>query len=235
MTLTSPHQPHTEKHFTDSEAVRDIVIGMSDGLTVPFALAAGLSGAVDSSSIILTAGLAEVAAGAIAMGLGGYMAGRTDIEHFASERAREEREVAEVPHRETAEVHDILRSYGLSEDDAVRVATSIRADKQRWVDFMMRFELGLEAPDPRRAGRSALTISLAYITGGLIPLAPYFFFGSVKTALLVSIVVTLLALLVFGAIKGLFTTGKPVRSAIQTVIVGGLAATAAFVIAKALG
>jgi VIT1/CCC1 family predicted Fe2+/Mn2+ transporter len=235
MTLTNPAQPHPETHFTDSETVRDIVIGMSDGLTVPFALAAGLSGAVDSSGIILTAGLAEVAAGAIAMGLGGYMAGRTDIEHFASERAREEREVSEVPHRETAEVHDILRSYGLSEADATRVAKSIKADKQRWVDFMMRFELGLEEPDPKRAGRSALTISLAYIAGGLIPLAPYFFFDSVTSALFASVLVTLLALLVFGFIKGMFTTGKPVRSAIQTVVVGGLAASAAFLIAKALG
>ena len=234
MTLTSHPQPHTELHFTGSELVRNIVIGMSDGLTVPFALAAGLSGAVDSSSIILTAGLAEVAAGAIAMGLGGYMAGQTDIEHFASERAREEREVAEVPHKEVAEVTDILRSYGLDQDDAARVVNSIRADRKRWVDFMMRFELGLEEPDPRQAGRSALTISLAYVAGGLIPLAPYFFFGSVRTALLASVLVTLLALLVFGSIKGLFTTGKPVRSAAQTVIVGGLAASAAFLIAKAL-
>ena len=237
MTLHSASSslPHTEKHFTDSEAVRDIVIGMSDGLTVPFALAAGLSGAVDSSGIILTAGLAEVAAGAIAMGLGGYMAGRTDIEHYASERAREERETSEAPHKETAEVQEILSSYGLREDDAARVANSIKDDRKRWVDFMMRFELGLEEPDPKRAGRSALTISLAYIAGGLIPLAPYFFFGAVKTALLASIAVTLLALLVFGYVKGLFTTGKPVRSAVQTVIVGGLAAAAAFVIAKALG
>ena len=174
------------------------------------------------------------------MGLGGSMAGRTDIEHFASERAREERareerEVSEVPHRETAEVHDILRSYGLNEADAARVAKSIKADKKRWVDFMMRFELGLEEPDPKRAGRSALTISLAYIAGGLIPLAPYFFFGSVQSALLAYVLVTLLALLVFGYIKGMFTTGKPARSAIQTVVVGGLAASAAFLIAKALG
>ena len=235
MTLTNPAQPHPEKHFTDSESVRDIVIGMSDGLTVPFALAAGLSGAVESSGIILTAGLAEVAAGAIAMGLGGYMAGRTDIEHFVSERAREEREVAEVPQREVAEVSDILRSYGLDEEDAARVVKSIKADKKRWVDFMMRFELGLEEPDPKRASRSALTISLAYIAGGLIPLSPYFFIGSVKAALLTSVVVTLLALLVFGYIKGLFTTGKPARSAFQTVFVGGLAAAAAFLIAKALG
>ena len=235
MTLTNPAQPHPETHFTDSELVRDIVIGMSDGLTVPFALAAGLSGAVESSGIILTAGLAEVAAGAIAMGLGGYMAGRTDIEHFASERVREEREVSEVPHKETAEVHDILLSYGLNAADAARVVKSIKADKKRWVDFMMRFELGLEEPDPKQAGRSALTISLAYIAGGLIPLATYFSFGSVQSALLASVLVTLLALLVFGSIKGMFTTGKPTRSAIQTVVVGGLAASAAFLIARALG
>lgn len=231
----APDHPHTESHFTDSETVRDIVIGMSDGLTVPFALAAGLSGAVESSSIILTAGLAEVAAGAIAMGLGGYLAARTDIEHFASERAREDREVVEVPHKEIAEVTGILTTYGLTPEDAARVTRSIAADPKRWVDFMMRFELGLEEPDPRRAGRSALTIALAYVAGGLIPLAPYFFFGSVRTALLASVVVTLLALLVFGFIKGRFTTGKPFRSAVQTVIVGGLAASAAFLIAKALG
>ncbi len=235
MNIPRPDHLHTESHFTDSETVRDIVIGMSDGLTVPFALAAGLSGAVDSSGIILTAGLAEVAAGAIAMGLGGYLAARTDIEHFASERAREEREVVGVPHKEMAEVTEILSSYGLSSDDAARVTRSISADPKRWVDFMMRFELGLEEPDPRRAGRSALTISLAYIAGGLIPLAPYFFLGSVQMALVASVIVTLLALLVFGAIKGRFTTGKPVRSAVQTVIVGGLAASAAFLIAKALG
>ena len=230
-----PQTPHVEKHFTSSESVRDIVIGMSDGLTVPFALAAGLSGAVESSGIIVTAGLAEVAAGAIAMGLGGYLAARTDAEHFVSERAREEREVEEMPEREATEVADVLRSYGLEEDKVASVVHSIRADKQRWVDFMMRFELGLEKPDPKRASRSALTIALSYISGGLVPLAPYFFFASVQSALVGSVIVTLLALLVFGYVKGRFTTAKPFRSAWQTVVVGGLAATAAFVIAKAIG
>jgi vacuolar iron transporter family protein len=230
-----PQTPHVEKHFTASESVRDIVIGMSDGLTVPFALAAGLSGAVASSSIIVTAGLAEVSAGAIAMGLGGYLAARTDAEHFVSERAREEREAEEIPEQEAAEVADVLRSYGLDEDKVAMVVNSIRADKKRWVDFMMRFELGLEEPDPKRAGRSALTIALSYIAGGLVPLAPYFFLPSVHSALIGSVVVTLLALSVFGYIKGRFTTARPFRSAWQTVIVGGLAATAAFVIAKALG
>ena len=230
-----PQTPHVEKHFTASEAVRDIVIGMSDGLTVPFALAAGLSGAVESSGIIVTAGLAEVAAGAIAMGLGGYLAARTDAEHYASERAREEREIHELPETEAAEVTEVLRSYGLEEDKAAAVVNSIRADKKRWVDFMMRFELGLEEPDPQRARTSALTIALSYIAGGLVPLAPCFFFRSVRYALVGSVIVTLLALLVFGYVKGRFTTARPFRSAWQTVIVGRLAATAAFVIAKLIG
>ena len=230
-----PRSPHVEKHFTASETVRDIVIGMSDGLTVPFALAAGLSGAVEATGIIITAGLAEVAAGAIAMGLGGYLAARTDAEHFASERAREEREIQEMPEEEAAEVAAVLRSYGLDGDKVAAVVASIRADKKRWVDFMMRFELGLEEPDPKRARNSALTIALSYIAGGMVPLAPYFFFRSVHSALVASVVVTLLALLVFGYVKGRFTTAKPFRSAWQTVVVGGLAATAAFVIAKAIG
>jgi VIT1/CCC1 family predicted Fe2+/Mn2+ transporter len=230
-----PQTPHVEKHFTASATVRDIVIGMSDGLTVPFALAAGLSGAVEATAIIITAGLAEVAAGAIAMGLGGYLAARTDAEHFASERAREERETKEMPETEAAEVADVFRSYGLSDDTVATVVNAIRADRRRWVDFMMRFELGLEEPDPRRARRSALTIALSYVAGGLVPLAPYFFFRSVHYALVGSVIVTLLALMVFGYVKGRFTTARPFRSAWQTAVVGGLAATAAFVIAKAIG
>jgi VIT1/CCC1 family predicted Fe2+/Mn2+ transporter len=230
-----PQTPHVERHFTASETVRDIVIGMSDGLTVPFALAAGLSGAVEATSIIITAGLAEVAAGAIVMGLGGYLAARTDAEHFAPERAREERETKEMPETEAAEVADVFRSYGLNDDTVMTVVNAIRADRRRWVDFMMRFELGLEEPDPRRARRSALTTALSYIAGGLVPLAPYFFLRSVHHALAGSVIVTLLALLVFGYVKGRFTTARPFRSAWQTVVVGGLAATAAFVIAKAIG
>jgi VIT1/CCC1 family predicted Fe2+/Mn2+ transporter len=230
-----PQTPHVEKHFTSSETIRDIVIGMSDGLTVPFALAAGLSGAVEATGIIITAGLAEVAAGAIAMGLGGYLAARTDAEHFASERAREEKETEEMPEVEAAEVAAVLRSYGLEEDKVASVVASIRADKKRWVDFVMRFELGLEEPDPKRARNSAVTIALSYIAGGMVPLAPYFFITSVHTALFASVGVTLLALLVFGYVKGRFTTAKPFRSAWQTVVVGGLAAAAAFLIAKAIG
>jgi VIT1/CCC1 family predicted Fe2+/Mn2+ transporter len=230
-----PQTPHVEKHFTASETVRDIVIGMSDGLTVPFALAAGLSGAVEATGIIITAGLAEVAAGAIAMGLGGYLAAKTDAEHFASERTREERETQEMPETEAAEVADIMRSYGLNDETTATVVNSIRADRRRWVDFMMRFELGLEEPDPKRAQRSALTIALSYIAGGLVPLAPYFFVRSVHHAMVGSVIVTLLALLVFGYVKGRFTTSRPLRSAWQTALVGGLAATASFVIAKLIG
>ena len=169
-----------KKNFTASDTVRDVVIGMSDGLTVPFALAAGLSGAVDASNIIITAGLAEVAAGAIAMGLGGYLAARTDAEHFATERAIEEQETIDIPEVESEEVAAIFRSYGLPEPTVQQVVGAIRSDRGRWVDFMMRFELGLEEPDPRRAGRSALTIAGSYVVGGLIPLAPYFFVQPVR-------------------------------------------------------
>ncbi len=227
-----PQTPHGHKHFTGTATVRDIVIGMSDGLTVPFALAAGLSGAVDATSIVITAGLAEVAAGAIAMGLGGYLAAKTDTEHYATERATEERATFEMPEEEAKEVAEVFRSYGLDEATVDRVVGAIRSDQTRLIDFMMKFELGLEKPDPKRAGRSALTIAGSYITGGLIPLAPYFFLRSIHSALVVSVIVTLLALGVFGYVKGRFTVKKPLRSAWQTVVVGGLAATAAFVLAK---
>jgi vacuolar iron transporter family protein len=227
-----PQTPHVEKHFTATETVRDIVIGMSDGLTVPFALAAGLSGAVDSTTIVITAGLAEIAAGSIAMGLGGYLAAKTDAEHYATERATEVRETVELPEREAEEVALVFRSYGLSEETVAEVVKAISSDQDRWVDFMMKFELGLEEPDPKRAGRSALTIAASYIAGGAIPLAPYCFMRSIQSALIVSVAVTLLALLVFGYIKGRFTVKKPMRSAWQTVVVGGLAASAAFMLAK---
>jgi VIT1/CCC1 family predicted Fe2+/Mn2+ transporter len=230
-----PLTPHVEKHFTASESVRDVVIGMSDGLTVPFALAAGLAGAVDATSIVLTAGLAEIAAGSIAMGLGGYLAARTEAEHFASERAREEREIDEIPDEEAAEVGEIFRSYGLPEETVTNAVNAICADRGRWVDFMMRFELGLEAPDPGRARASALTIALSYVVGGFIPLAPYFVFAGIRNALVASVLLTLAALLVFGYVKGRFTTRHPGRSAWQTALIGGLAASAAFAIAKLVG
>jgi VIT1/CCC1 family predicted Fe2+/Mn2+ transporter len=230
-----PTTPHIEKHFTSSEIVRDIVIGMSDGLTVPFALAAGLTGAVDTTTIIITAGIAEIAAGSIAMGLGGYLAGKTDVEHFETERAREIRETEELPEKEREEVATIFRSYGLEAETVSQVVTAISADQKRWVDFMMRFELGLEEPDPRRARTSATVIAASYVVGGLVPLSPYFFFSSARAALPVSVAVTLVALAVFGYVKGRFTVAKPLKSAWQTVVVGGLAAAAAFGIARLIG
>ncbi len=228
-----PSTPHVERHFTATEAVRDVVIGMSDGLTVPFALAAGLSAAVTSSSLIVTAGLAEVAAGAIAMGLGGCLAAKTDIEHFDAEVARERREIAEVPHREVAEVESVMRGFGLEGEPLERVVAAITADRDRWVEFMMRFELGIERPDPRRAFTSAFTIGGAYIVGGLVPLVPYMLVPAVPDAMVWSVISTGVALLAFGAIKGRFTGMNLVRSAIQTLVVGGLAAGAAFGLAHA--
>ncbi|GAC1680388.1 MAG: VIT1/CCC1 transporter family protein [Ktedonobacteraceae bacterium] len=227
-----PQTPHTERHFTAGETVRDIVIGMSDGLTVPFALAAGLSGAVSSTTIIITAGLAEIAAGSIAMGLGGYLAARSDAEHYARERLREQQEIKEKSDAEKAEVRDVFTSYGLSEAESHPIVEALSKRPDAWIDFMMRFELGLEKPDPKRALTSALTIAVSYIVGGLIPLSPYFFFSPASTALLVSVIATLLALLLFGYVKGRFTGTSPLRSAFQTALIGGLAAAAAFLIAR---
>ena len=227
-----PQTPHIEKHFTAGELVRDIVIGMSDGLTVPFALAAGLSGAVAATGIVVTAGLAEVAAGSIAMGLGGFLAARSDAEHYANERIREEEEVVEVPEKEAAEVADVFRGYGLADEHVGRVVEALRKNPTTWVDFMMRFELGLEKPEPARALKSAMTIALSYILGGMVPLVPYMLISTAHRALLVSVAVTLVALFIFGYIKGRFTGKTPVRSALQTTVVGGLAAAAAFGIAK---
>ncbi|MEO8191326.1 MAG: VIT1/CCC1 transporter family protein [Acidobacteriota bacterium] len=229
-----PQTPHVEKHFTSSATIRDIVIGMSDGLTVPFALAAGLSGAVNSTHVVITAGLAEIAAGSIAMGLGGYLAARTDAEHYSAERAREDRETIEIPEEETREVIELFEDYGVPHGSAVEAAHALRKDRKRWVDFMMKFELGLEKPDPARARTSALTIAGSYVAGGLIPLAPYFFVPENRSALLASVAVTILALFIFGWIKGQFTVKRPLRSAFQTTVVGGLAAGAAFAIAKAI-
>jgi VIT1/CCC1 family predicted Fe2+/Mn2+ transporter len=227
-----PQTPHIERHFTAGAVVRDVVIGMSDGLTVPFALAAGLSGAVDNSHIVVVAGLAEIAAGSIAMGLGGYLAARSDAEHYESERLREEREVQEIPDEEALEVQNVFADYGLSHDESVPVVQALTRKPKEWVDFMMRFELGLEEPDPKRAMQSAFTIAASYICGGIIPLAPYMTLHSARMALVWSVVVTLVALGIFGYIKGRFTGSRPGRSAAQTVVIGGLAAGAAFLLAK---
>jgi len=212
--------------------VRDVVIGMSDGLTVPFALAAGLTGAISQTHVIVTAGFAEIAAGSIAMGLGGYLAARGDAEHYEHELAREEEEIVTLPEREAQEVREIFQTYGLSDAESASVVESLRQRPKDWVAFMMRFELGLEKPEPSRAWKSALTIALAYIIGGVIPLSAYWLLTDAHSALRLSVVVTLAALAIFGGIKGRFTGVPVIRSALQTSIIGGLAAAAAFGIAR---
>jgi VIT1/CCC1 family predicted Fe2+/Mn2+ transporter len=229
-----PYTPHVEQHFTGGLVVRDTVIGMSDGLTVPFALAAGLTGAVDSTTLVVTAGLAEIAAGSIAMGLGGYLAGKSDVEHYANERQREQLEIEEKPEVEAMEVMELLQFYGLTPEQSAPVVEALRKRPEAWRDFMLRFELGLEKPDPRRALRSGVVIAAAYIAGGLIPLGPYMLLPSTAAALPWSIALTGTALAVFGWIKGRFTGAWPPRSALQTVLIGGLAAAAAFLIARAI-
>lgn len=229
-----PQTRHTERHFTSGEVVRDIVIGMSDGLTVPFALAAGLSGAAASAGIVITAGLAEIAAGSIAMGLGGYLAAKSDAEHYVSERKREALEVEEKPQVEEREVADIFSDYGLTDEEIEPIVRAFRQHPNSWIDFMMRFELGLEKPNPRRALTSALTIAGAYVAGGLIPLFPYIVTRDMALGLKGSVVLTLIALLIFGFVKGKFTGARPLRSAFQTLMIGGLAAAAAFLIARLL-
>jgi len=228
-----PSAPHTEKHFEASDTVRDVVIGMSDGLTVPFALAAGLTGvAAATSRLVVVAGLAEIAAGSIAMGLGGYLAARTDRDHYESERQREVRECIELPEKETEEVADVFRGYGMSDEEMAPVVKAICSDQKRWVDFMMRFELGFEEPDPSRARNSAATIAISYIVGGLVPLSSYMLVDNLKTALTFSVAVTLLALFIFGYVKGRLTGIAPLRGGLQTVIIGGLASAAAFTLAR---
>jgi VIT1/CCC1 family predicted Fe2+/Mn2+ transporter len=226
-----PSTHHVERHFSGSAALRDVVIGMSDGLTVPFALAAGLSGAVASSHVVLTAGLAEIAAGSIAMGLGGWLAARSDREHYDAERRREAMEVEKKPELEAREVADFFASYGLTEEDAAPVIRALRKRPDAWIDFMMRFELGLERPDPSRALKSAATIAASYIAGGLVPLAPYALVAG-ALALPLSAGLTLIALFTFGWAKARFTGARRLTSALSTTLVGGLAAAAAFGLAR---
>jgi len=223
---------HHEHHNKSSAGLRDFVIGMSDGLTVPFAPAAGLAGAVNTTTLIVIAGVAEIAAGTVAMGLGGYMGATTQSEHYVSEHSRESREVAELSHVEEAETQDILREFGVPEEHLAAVTKGLMRDPKKWVDFMMRFELGLDKPNQRRLLQSPLIIGSAYAMGGFIPLMPYILLESVKEALPISIAVTLLALMIFGAFKGYYTGQKMLRSALQTVSIGGLAAATAFFIAK---
>jgi VIT1/CCC1 family predicted Fe2+/Mn2+ transporter len=223
---------HEEQHLQSSEVIRDVVIGMSDGLTVPFALAAGLSGAIDSTGIIIIAGLAEIAAGSIAMGLGGYLAGKTEIDHYRSELKREYEEVERVPHKEKEEVKDFFANLGLSDEIQEQATNEVIRDKEKWVDFMMKYELGLEKPDPKRALKSGLNIGLSYIVGGLVPLSPYFFVEEPTTGLKYSAIITLICLFVFGWLKSKFTGVNPWSGALRVTIIGALAAGAAFFVAS---
>jgi VIT1/CCC1 family predicted Fe2+/Mn2+ transporter len=225
---------HRESHFEASDLVRDVVIGMADGLTVPFALAAGISGAAAAASTVITAGVAEIAAGAVAMGLGGYLAVRSEVDHYAAELAREEAEIVDKPQAEAEEVAEVFEHYGLKPEHYGPIIEGLRERPIAWRDFMMRFELGLEKPDPARAQRSALTIGASYVVGGAIPLAPYVLLHSVQQALPWSAAVTLAALGLFGYVKGRFTGAPALRSALQTLCIGGVAATVAFLLARAV-
>jgi VIT1/CCC1 family predicted Fe2+/Mn2+ transporter len=239
VTRGTQDQSHVETHFQSTETVRDVVIGLSDGLTVPFALAAGLSGAVSSAHIIVLAGLAEIAAGSIAMGLGGYLAARGDAEHYASELKREQTEVVTRPDDEAEEIYEIFSQYSVSREAAAPVLAALQQNHPAYVDFMMRFELGLEKPAASRAHRSALTIAASYIAGGLVPLLPYMFVGTsvsflptTDAALKFSVLITLLALALFGALKGRLVGTGALRSALQTSLIGGAAAAAAYALAR---
>ena len=225
------HHHHEEEHLESSHLIRDVVIGMSDGLTVPFALAAGLTGAVAASSIIVIAGIAEIAAGSIAMGLGGYLAGKTEQDHYNSELKREYAEVERIPEMEKQEVKDFFEHIGLSEELQNRATEEIARDKKQWVDFMMKFELGLDQPDPKRARKSALNIGVSYIAGGIIPLSPYFFISDSKEALKFSVVATLICLFVFGYFKSKITGVPVISGALKVMMIGALAAGAAYSVA----
>jgi VIT1/CCC1 family predicted Fe2+/Mn2+ transporter len=223
---------HKEEHLKSSDFITDVVIGMSDGLTVPFALAAGLSGAVDSNTIIITAGIAEIVAGSIAMGLGGFLAGKTEQEHYQSELQKEYDEVESIPEKEKEEVKEVFAAYGLNEKTQTLIANEMAKDKDKWVDFMMKYELGLEKPDVNRAKNSAANIGISYIIGGLIPLSAYFFTNTPKQGLLFSAILTLLSLFIFGYFKSKVTGQPPIKGALKVTFIGFVAAIAAFGVAK---
>lgn len=224
---------HQEEHFSGSDIVRDIVIGMSDGLTVPFALAAGLTGAMQDNAVIVTAGLAEIVAGSIAMGLGGYLAGKTEIDHYDSELKREYAEVEQFPEQEKKEVREVFRDYGLSEHAQDLIVEELAKDKDKWVSFMMRYELGLEKPDIHRARQSALTIGVSYIVGGIVPLSTYFsiFTDNAQEGFKYSCIVTALCLFIFGYFKTKIIGQPPLKGAFKVLFIGALAAASAYAIA----
>ncbi len=234
MLMHDTHLHHHEQHLQSSDLLKDIVIGMSDGLTVPFALAAGLSGAVDSTGLIVIAGLAEVAAGSIAMGLGGYLAGRTEMDHYNSELRREYDEVERLPEREKEEVREFFEDLGLSTQVQQQAVAELTKDKDRWVEFMMKHELGLEKPDEKRARKSAFNIGMSYVLGGLIPLLPYFFVTNTFEGLKISACITLVCLFLFGYFKSKMTGIPPITGALKVMLIGAVAAAAAFAIAKVI-
>ncbi len=229
--MTETHLHH-EHHANSPALLKDIVIGMSDGLTVPFALAAGLSGAVDSTSLIIIAGLAEIAAGSIAMGLGGYLAGQTEVDHYNAELRREYTEVEFLPEKEKEEVREFFESLGLSRDVQDKAVTELTKDKDQWVNFMMKYELGLDKPDEKRARKSAFNIGASYIVGGLVPLLPYFFVDTTFEGLEMSAVITLICLFCFGYFKSKMTGVAPISGAFKVMLIGALAASAAYAIAR---
>ncbi len=229
--MHGPHE-HKEEHFEQSATIRDIVIGMADGLTVPFALAAGLTSAVSNNDIIVTAGMAEIIAGSIAMGLGGYLAGKTEIEHYDSELKREYRELDTHYEMERKEVMEIFGHYGISKPSQVVIMDEMEKDRDKWVEFMMRFELGLEKPDINRAKQSARNIGLAYIVGGIVPLSAYFFTDEPHKGLIYSAIITVFCLLFFGYFKSRATGQPPVKGAFRTTMIGVLAAAAAFLVGR---
>ena len=225
---------HTEKHLRNSDFITDMVIGMSDGLTVPFALAAGISSAVSDNSIVITAGIAEIIAGSIAMGLGGFLAGKTEVDHYDSELRREREEIETIPDKEQEEIREIFNGYGFSAEAQTMFVTELSKNKEKWADFMMKFELGLEKPDANRSSKSAFNIGVSYIVGGIIPLLPYFFTQTPSHGLLISAVVTLVCLFIFGYFKSK-ATGQPLfKGAVKVMLIGAAAATAAFLAAKLL-
>ena len=230
--MHGPTDHHHEEHFRQSDTIRDVVIGMSDGLTVPFALAAGLSSAVDTNSIIVTAGLAEIIAGSIAMGLGGYLAGKTEIEHYDSELRREHKEIETHYETERREVKEIFAGYGLSGESQELIINEMEKDKDKWVEFMMRFELGLDKPDINRARQSARNIGLAYIVGGIVPLSAYIFTDTPEKGLLYSAIITVFCLMFFGYFKSKVTAQDPIKGAFRTTMIGVLAGAAAYFFAR---
>lgn len=229
--INGPELKELKSHFRTNETIKDIIIGMSDGLTVPFALAAGIS-AVASTRIVVTAGLAEIAAGSIAMGLGGFLAAKSEVEYYKKERMREQREVIDVPELEELEIYDIMGKYGVNREAAIPIVESLKKDHAMWVDFMMKFELGLNEPDSMRATVSGITIGGAYIVGGMIPLLPYMLLDTTSEGLKYSIASTLVALILFGMFKGRYSSKSPWISGLETMLIGGIAATAAYLMAK---